>query len=103
MAATNLEKDLDQAIWRRFDTKLIYTVPELEQRKLYIEILIGEFEYDPSILTETCQQLARCSFADIEQIVLKAKRKAIIERMPLQMKHMQNAIEEYNPITVAAH
>lgn len=103
MAATNLEKDLDQAIWRRFDTKLIYTVPELEQRKQYIEILIGEFEYDPSILTETCKQLARCSFADIEQIVLKAKRKAIIERMPLQMKHMQNAIEEYNPITVAAH
>ncbi|HAG01351.1 AAA family ATPase [Paenibacillus lactis] len=103
MAATNLEKDLDQAIWRRFDTKLIYTVPEQEQRKLYIEILIGEFEYDPSILTETCRQLARCSFADIEQIVLKAKRKAIIERMPLQMKHMQNAIEEYKPIIVAAY
>ena len=43
IAATNLEKDLDQAIWRRFDTKMTYSLPDNGRGKEYIGILIESF------------------------------------------------------------
>lgn len=100
MAATNLEKDLDQAIWRRFDTKMTYALPDRGKRQQYIGILIGEFQCDQAAITEVSEQLEGCSYADIEQIVLKAKRKAIMERQPLQRRHIQDACDEYKPAAV---
>lgn len=100
MAATNLEKDLDQAIWRRFDTKMTYSLPDYSRRQHYIEVLLGDFQCEETAWTEACAQLEGCSFADIEQIVLKAKRKAIIERQPLQRRHIQDACDEYKPEAV---
>ncbi|NMO95022.1 AAA family ATPase [Paenibacillus lemnae] len=97
MAATNLEKDLDQAIWRRFDTRLVYPLPKQAERMSYIGLLIGEFPCDPEVISWASEQLAACSFADIEQMILKAKRKAVIERETLRLKHVQGAIEEYKP------
>lgn len=97
MAATNLEKELDQAIWRRFDTKMTYSLPDFGRRQHYIEILLGDFRCEASALTEACDLLEGYSFADMEQIVLKAKRKAIIERQPLLRSHIKDSYDEYNP------
>ncbi len=44
-----------------------------------------------------CSSLKGCSFADMEQIILKAKRKAIIESSMLTSKHIRYSIEEYKP------
>ncbi|KTS75978.1 ATPase, partial [Paenibacillus jamilae] len=92
VAATNLEEELDTAIWRRFDTKMTYTLPTHADRIQYIELLIGE-----SLAGQAADLLAGCSFADIEQIVLKAKRKAIIENRALNFENIENALSEYNP------
>ncbi|MGR6765316.1 AAA family ATPase [Paenibacillus sp. T2-29] len=92
VAATNLEDELDTAIWRRFDTKMTYTLPTHADRIQYIELLIGE-----SLAGQAADLLAGCSFADIEQIVLKAKRKAIIENRALNFENIENALSEYNP------
>ncbi|UHA76187.1 AAA family ATPase [Paenibacillus sp. 481] len=97
MAATNLEKELDRAIWRRFDTKMTYELPDDQSRQLYMERLIGPFAREEGILADACEQLAGCSFADIEQIMLKAKRKAIIEHKPLHKKHVSASYQEYQP------
>lgn len=97
MAATNLEKELDQAIWRRFDTKMTYSLPDFGRRQHYVEILLGDFRCEASALTEACDLLEGSSFADMEQIVLKAKRKAIIERQPLLRSHIKDSYDEYNP------
>lgn len=97
MAATNLEKDLDTAIWRRFDTKMTYSLPDSSRMQHYMEVLLGDFQCEDTALTEACEQLEGCSYADIEQIVLKAKRKAIIERQPLQRRHIKDACDEYKP------
>jgi SpoVK/Ycf46/Vps4 family AAA+-type ATPase len=97
VAATNLEKELDRAIWRRFDTKMTYSLPDDESRQRYIELLIGDFGREDALAEKAGERLAGCSFADIEQIILKAKRKAIIGSISLTWEHITLAYEEYNP------
>ncbi|OBZ19026.1 ATPase [Bacillus sp. FJAT-27264] len=97
VAATNLEKELDRAIWRRFDTKMTYSLPDNESREQYIKLLIGEFGQEDGLAELACQRLTGCSFADIEQIILKAKRKAIIADLPLCWQHVSVSYDEYNP------
>lgn len=97
MAATNLATELDPAIWRRFDTRMTYQLPDEQDRRHYIRLLIGEFGCAQEAEAEACRLLCGCSFADIEQIVLKAKRKAIIERRPLDAAHIGLSYREYAP------
>ncbi|MCQ4085932.1 AAA family ATPase [Saccharibacillus sp. JS10] len=97
MAATNLETELDPAIWRRFDTRMTYALPDEQDRQTYIRLLISDFECEKGAEAEACRLLCGCSFADMEQIVLKAKRKAIIERQPLSTSHIRLSYDEYAP------
>lgn len=97
IAATNLEEELDQAIWRRFDTKMNYSMPDDAGRTEFISLLLDGFELAGPIHEAALELLAGCSFADMEQIVLKAKRKAIIEDGPLSRKHLEDAYSEYRP------
>lgn len=97
MAATNLEKELDRAIWRRFDTKMTYSLPDEASRRAYTRLLIGGFDQEEGLLDRACEGLGGCSFADMEQIVLKAKRKAIIAGVPLGWEQIAHSYEEYQP------
>jgi SpoVK/Ycf46/Vps4 family AAA+-type ATPase len=36
IAATNLEEELDNAVWRRFDTRLTYGLPGPKELNLYL-------------------------------------------------------------------
>jgi len=99
MAATNLEEELDHAIWRRFDTKMTYNLPDDASRNEFVTLLIGDFEREESFDKPLPDLLTGCSFADIEQIILKAKRKAIIDSSPLSLLHIEEAFTEYNPKT----
>lgn len=91
IAATNLEVELDQAIWRRFDTKMTYNMPDDKDRNQFIRLQLDDFEHEETITKEVPRLLTGCSFADMEQIILKAKRKAIIEDSLLRMAHLENA------------
>ncbi|MDR6722045.1 AAA+ superfamily predicted ATPase [Paenibacillus amylolyticus] len=97
IAATNLETQLDHAIWRRFDTKMNYAMPDAPSRQLYINKLVGQFEHQANVKHYMCQRLEGCSFADVEQIILKAKRKAIITSSPLHEQLISDAYNEYMP------
>lgn len=97
MAATNLEAELDRAIWRRFDTKITYSLPDETARNEYIQLLVGDFETEEKLGEAACERLAGCSFAEVEQIVLKAKRKAIIQNCPLGHAHIELSYNEYQP------
>lgn len=97
MAATNLEAELDNAIWRRFDTKMTYSLPDEAGRVEYISLLLGDFGHEEGVRAIASERLAGCSYADMEQIVLKAKRKAIIEDCLLRTTHLDEALAEYQP------
>jgi SpoVK/Ycf46/Vps4 family AAA+-type ATPase len=99
MAATNLETELDNAIWRRFDTKMTYSLPDETERNEYIALLFGDFAHEEQTRLDTAERLSGCSYADMEQVILKAKRKAIIEDCQLRMSYIEEAIEEYQPKT----
>ncbi|MDF2646601.1 MAG: ATPase [Paenibacillus sp.] len=97
IAATNLEEELDNAVWRRFDTKMTFGMPDDDSRREYIRLLIGGFEQEVQILEYSSELLNGCSFADIEQIILKAMRKAIIESSSLTFNNIYQSFEEYKP------
>ncbi|MRN54125.1 ATP-binding protein [Paenibacillus monticola] len=97
VAATNLEDELDTAIWRRFDTKMTYGMPTEADRLKYIELLVGSELSETGLSRQAADLLTGCSFADIEQIVLKAKRKSIIEDGVLDYNNIENALSEYSP------
>lgn len=96
-AATNLQAELDKAIWRRFDTKMTYSLPDAEGREEYVSLLVDGFRQEPNVRQSACDLLKGCSYADMEQIILKAKRKAIIEDQPLEKRHIDEAFHEYQP------
>ncbi|MUG66382.1 MULTISPECIES: AAA family ATPase [Paenibacillus] len=97
VAATNLEAELDHAIWRRFDTKMTYAMPGDKDREQFIHLHLDGFEQDEPVHQAASELLAGCSFADMEQIILKAKRKAIIEHRPLRFTFIEEAYSEYKP------
>ncbi|MBD0382989.1 AAA family ATPase [Paenibacillus sedimenti] len=97
IAATNLQEDLDSAVWRRFDTKMTYTLPNDKDCSDYVSMLMGHSDDNESIIQKVVQLLKGCSYADIEQIILKAKRKVIIENSSMTYEKIFNAFVEYNP------
>lgn len=72
-------------------------ISDEDSRRLYISKLVGTFEQENSLEDYICERLAGCSYADAEQIVLKAKRKAIIRSTPLQKQLIADAYDEYRP------
>jgi hypothetical protein len=62
-----------------------------------VRLLIGDFEQEERTFEQTVELCKGCSFADIEQILLKAKRKAIIEDAPLSYRVVESSYTEYNP------
>ncbi|GBF74932.1 hypothetical protein PA598K_03305 [Paenibacillus sp. 598K] len=96
-AATNLETELDTAIWRRFDTKMVYTMPCAEARDAYIDLMLRDFAREPEVREQAAKRMEGCSYADMEQILLKAMRKAIIQERPLAVDHIDEAYAEYRP------
>jgi SpoVK/Ycf46/Vps4 family AAA+-type ATPase len=76
---------------------MTYSMPDDASRSEYIRLLIGDFKREEHILEQTCELLKGCSYADIEQIALKAKRKAIIESSPLTYRNIHRSYEEYKP------
>lgn len=93
MAATNLDRELDAAVWRRFDTRMTFSLPDEQERIAYLQQLITP----QSLIDYTAVLADQCSFADMEQIVMKAKRKAILQRVDLDGDHLYFAYKEYFP------
>ncbi|WP_458122278.1 AAA family ATPase [Paenibacillus sp. Z6-24] len=102
IAATNLETELDNAIWRRFDTKMVYGNPAAELRLEYMKRLCGEFPCESGLLAWASAEMEGCSYADMEQIMLKAKRKAIIDDIPISRLLIELSIQEYRPYHLIA-
>jgi SpoVK/Ycf46/Vps4 family AAA+-type ATPase len=79
VAATNLDKSLDAAIWRRFDEVIWFEKPDKE---LVRQFLVAKFKnvettFDPATFAS---RVAGRSYAEIERISVQAIKAAIIER-----------------------
>ncbi|SDD68522.1 ATPase family associated with various cellular activities (AAA) [Paenibacillus sp. UNCCL117] len=97
MAATNLEEELDHAVWRRFDTRMTYRLPDDADREEYVRLMAAGFEHEKGVAEKAVDLLQGTSFADMEQIYLKAKRKAIIASSSLTYGILEASYREYQP------
>lgn len=80
--ATNLPENLDSALKRsgRVDVKIAFTLPNLEARKKILEVHTKKISLDKDVdLDQIAKITTGFSGADIENLVDKAKRKAIQE------------------------
>ncbi|SDM18927.1 ATPase family associated with various cellular activities (AAA) [Franzmannia pantelleriensis] len=79
LAATNHERILDTAIWRRFDESIDFPLPSEQQiQQVLLLKLRGvrrQFELDDKALIEI---FVNCSGADIERIVRRAVKRMIL-------------------------
>ena len=95
VAATNLNKTLDKALWRRFDDVIEVSPPgkkELESivRQTLSAIEIGSINWQLII-----QQMEGFSAAQAVKVAQDAAKRAILEREELVIQeHLEEAIEE---------
>jgi SpoVK/Ycf46/Vps4 family AAA+-type ATPase len=84
IAATNHKELLDPAVWRRFEAIIEFGMPSLDDARRFVELLLGETGKQwGAILATTLQGL---SYADIERLIRRARREAVIQGTPLDEK-----------------
>jgi SpoVK/Ycf46/Vps4 family AAA+-type ATPase len=79
IAATNLPKFLDDALWRRFDDVISFELPE--DREIW-QLLTRQFANFPANfdLMTSIDKLAGMSYADIERISVDAIKQAVLRK-----------------------
>lgn len=94
IAATNHEKLLDEAIWRRFSTRINIELPNPELIYEYLIYKFDEFniELDIKNVDFLATILEGQSFADIDNILKNIIRNNIINETPIELA---NIINEY--------
>jgi len=84
IAATNHKELLDPAVWRRFEAIIEFGMPSLGDVRRTVELHLGTAgKHWGTILATTLQGL---SYADIERLIRRARREAVIQGTPLDVK-----------------
>lgn len=93
IGATNHPHLLDPAIWRRFPYKVELRLPDQDVRRAMWSQFLRSGEQD---LDKESELLARLSDglsgADIENISMAARRRAILDGRPIAILHVLNAV-----------
>ncbi|WP_419587279.1 AAA family ATPase, partial [Thiolapillus sp.] len=94
VAATNHERILDSAVWRRFDEVLVFESPNLEQLRRLLSVklrgLRREFEIDDSRIASLFKGM---SHADVERVLRRAAKDMVLAGKEfLSERHLQIAI-----------
>jgi SpoVK/Ycf46/Vps4 family AAA+-type ATPase len=94
IAATNHEKILDSAIWRRFDESIEFPVPDEKQLKEILHLKLRgirrQFEIDDR---EVLKEFKGKSGADVERVIRRAAKRMILrEQEFLTVKELKSAL-----------
>lgn len=78
IAATNHEKAIDKALWRRFDEIVMFGKPNCEQIVTLIKKKLRAFSVESLDIYQFANELQGCSYADIERVCLSSIKCCII-------------------------
>lgn len=99
VAATNHEKLLDNAVWRRFEYKLKIELPDIDAITEMIDLFSrGNHNLSAKEKHELATAFIGLSGANIEEIILKAIRNAVINESPVKKIDFYEALFSFNDI-----
>ncbi|GEM05587.1 ATPase [Halolactibacillus miurensis] len=80
ISASNHEKLLDSAIWRRFNSVLYLDKPDSNLREVYIRNLLFEhkFHMDKISVEKASRYCSNFSFSEIQEVCMKTMKKSIL-------------------------
>lgn len=90
LAATNLDSDIDPAVWRRFHNRMDYELPNEDEMFFYL----GKNLADHFLICEILPHLIGRTFSDVEIILNKAKTKSILRSVDLTATLIQESLDE---------
>jgi SpoVK/Ycf46/Vps4 family AAA+-type ATPase len=93
IAATNHPDLLDPAVWRRFEVTVSFPMPDLDHMKSAVQLQIG-YDSDANQWTDVvARALNGLSFAEAEREMVRARRHAVLEGIPL-VAAVQGIVQE---------
>ena len=95
VAATNHERILDSAVWRRFDEVMVFESPNLEQLRRLLSVKLRgfrrEFDVDDAQIASMFKGM---SHADVERVLRRAAKDMVLAGKEfLSERHLQSAIK----------
>lgn len=95
VAATNLNKTLDTALWRRFDDVIEVPLPSKKELQLIVRQTLSAIEVGSINWQLIIQQMEGFSAAQAVRVAQDAAKRAILDREELVIQeHLEEAIEE---------
>lgn len=80
IAATNHERMLDRALWRRFDEVLQFDKPNVEQLKALLAVKLRGVRHELPLADRTfLSQFRGLSHADVERVVIRAIKLMVLQ------------------------
>lgn len=98
IAATNHEKLLDPAVWRRFMFRINILKPEENVRKNIINNCLSDFKLSDKYLKILSSMFEGFSGAEIEQVCEKVKMDCIVYNKEISLNMFLNHFFAYKPI-----
>ncbi|MDE8227187.1 ATP-binding protein [Erysipelothrix rhusiopathiae] len=99
IAATNHDKLLDSAVWRRFDYKLEIELPDISAITSMIDLFTqNSIELNDKEKNELATTFLGLSGADIEEIITKALRNSIVHNYPFTKNSIYEELFIYKNI-----
>lgn len=83
IAATNHEKLLDTAVWRRFESIIHFPVPTEQDRVLLLGLYLGGFDSSNLDLKTIARKISGATGSDIQQLAIEAARLAVLDNRTL--------------------
>ena len=80
IAATNHERLLDRALWRRFDDILFFDKPTIEQIHQVVDLKLGSIRHRELNIEKFIKSMVGWSHADIERVCLEAMKISVLLR-----------------------
>ena len=79
IAATNFEKSLDYAIWRRFDNTLRFDLPDNDEKVRLFNLKLKQFKGSENIVVEFLPHMENFSHSDVEQAAITVMKQCILD------------------------
>ncbi len=93
IAATNFEKSLDYAIWRRFDNTLRFDLPDNDEKVRLFNLKLKQFKGSENIVVEFLPHMENFSHSDVEQASITVMKQCILDgRRMYTKKDIEQAI-----------